>query len=144
MATDSTLPVRRAILTLLKDDASLTALVPVGNVYPQAAREPAWPFLLCGAPSSTSIRATCVDGAEITVAIHGFVRERIVGGATVETAEDHASRIGAAIAKALDGKRPTLPSGYAIIRWTGSQLLIDSGEADAFHTVQNFRVRCIT
>lgn len=142
MANDTTLPVRRAILTLLKADADLTALVDADSIYPQFAGKPEWPFVLYGAPAAVPVRAACVDGAEITVAVHGFANARLDGPVKVETAEDHASRIGAAIARALDGKRPDLAPGYASVRWTGSQLLTDGD--DAFHTVQNFRVRCIT
>jgi hypothetical protein len=44
----------------------------------------------------------------------------------------------------LDGRRVEIAQGHAKIKWTSTQLLIDQGEADAFHCVVNFRVRCIT
>lgn len=146
MAKDNTLPVRRAMLTALKADAGMIAIVPAEDIHPQAPLSvPSWPFVKAGAPSGVPIRASCVDGGEITVAFHGFGKARLNGSSQViETAEDHAARIGAAMAAALDGKVLTIPGGTAKVRWTGSQLLQDGAESDAFHTVQNFRVRCIT
>lgn len=147
MANDSTLPVRRAVLVALKNDAPLLAIVPKAQIHPQTVPPtPTWPFIRHGAPSGIPITASCVDGQEITFALHGFAKPRLNGsGQVVETAEDHAARIGAAMAKALDGKLLPLDTGHkARIRWTGSQLLQDGAEADAFHTIQNFRARIIS
>lgn len=144
---DALLPARRAILAALKADAALTALVPAARIYPQVSPvpSPVWPFIIYGSPSGLPIRAACVNGTEITVAIHSFAKVRMQGAAIVETAEDHAARIGAAVVAALDGKRPALPGGgYLSILSRSTQLLIDGGEADAFHHVANFRCRAIT
>lgn len=145
MANDYSLPVRRAILTALKGNDALTAIVPAANIHPQSpAGTPSWPFVKYGAPSPLPISAACVDGSEITVALHSFAKPRTSAGAVVETAEDHAARIGAFVAAALDRIRLTLDGGtHAKVRWTGSQLLQDPDEADAFHHVANFRVRCL-
>lgn len=148
MANDATRPVRRAALAALKADAGVTAadLVPAASIHPQAPPgQPDWPFIKWGAPSGIPIRVpACVDGSEITVAVHGFSKGRRVGDQLVETAEDHAARIGAAIAEALDGVRLDIEGGgWAKFKWTGSQLLVDGGEADAFHSVQNFVVRVL-
>jgi Protein of unknown function (DUF3168) len=144
MAIDSILQARRAIMGQMAADTDLTGLVPEAQHYPMTASKPTWPFILYGSPSTVPIRATCLDGSEITVAIHGFTKPRYAGDVMIETAEDHAARIGQAIAAALDGRHLTLPNGYARVLHTGSQLLVDGGEADAFHCVINFRVRCIT
>lgn len=144
---DALLPVRRAILATAKQDAALIALVPADRIFSQAAAAPSpvWPFVLYGSPVGVPIRQSCVDGLEVTVALHSFAKRREQAGSVVETAEDYAQRIGAAVVKALDGKRPTLSAGgYARIVYTGSQLLIDGGEEDAFHHIANFRVRAIT
>ncbi|SKB48994.1 Protein of unknown function [Rhizorhabdus histidinilytica] len=83
-----------------------------------------------------------MDGAESIVAVHGFTAGVRRGKKLIETAEDHAGRIGDAIARALDGKRLPLEGGGTVrIRWTGSQLLQDAQEAGGFHTVQNFQMR---
>ena len=145
MAIDSTLEVRRAIITLAAANVALTELVPAANIHPQTTpANPTWPFIRCGAPSVLPRRASCVDGALIDMAMHGFAKPREDGGQVVETAEDHAGRIGAAIARAIDGKRVPLDNGYLAFTWRGSQLLQDPEEADAFHTVQQFRVRAVT
>lgn len=146
MANDLTLPIRRASLAELKADTALLALVPAASMYPQTvSASPAWPFVKMGSPSGQPIRAACVDGNEGIFAVHGFAKPRTNGsGQVVETAEDHAARIGAAIASALDRKVLTLDGGQrARLLWTNSQLLMDGGEADAFHAVVNFAVRVL-
>lgn len=144
---DALLPVRRAMLATARQDDTLTALVPAQRIYAQvvASPTPVWPFIRYGSPSGTPIRMSCVDGLEVSVALHSFAKPRMEADAIVETAEDYAQRIGAAVVRALDGKRPALPGGgYARILFASSQLLMDGAEEDAFHHVANFRVRAIT
>lgn len=145
MANDLTLPIRRACLAELKGDAPLLTLLPATSMFPVAT--PAnvdWPFLKMGVFTGLPVRAACVDGIEGIFAVHGFAKARYTGSQIVETAEDHCARIGAAVAKALDGKRLSLDGDQSLrVIWTGSQLLMDIDEADAFHTVQNFRVRAL-
>lgn len=146
MANDLTLPVRRASLKALKANALLTALVPAPSIYPQTVPPtPAWPFVKMGSPTPTPVRASCVDGAAAIFAVHGFAKARINGaGGMLETAEDLASRIGSAIASALDRQRLVLDGGQsARVLWTGSQLMQDGDEADAYHAVVNFKVRVL-
>lgn len=145
MAIDSTREVRRAGLLILKASSLVTGLVPTARIFSQSAPiTPDWPFILWGSPSGTPLTATCLDGQEITVAIHAFAQDRKQGSAVVETAEDFASRIGAAIAKSLDRRKADIVGGRMTIAWRGSQLLRDPEEASAFHSVQNFRIRCMT
>jgi hypothetical protein len=145
MAIDSTREARRAVLTIMKADATLIAIVAKDSIYPQRTDPtPAWPFIRCGSPSVVPVRASCVDGGNLTMAVHAFAKPRMEGQSVTETAEDHTSRIGAAIARALDGQKVNIAGGTLTIAWQGSQLLQDPEEADAFHTVQNFRIRCIT
>lgn len=144
MAIDSFLPVRRAIIAELKGDTPLSALIG-DRFYPQAPpANPTWPFGKYGAPSSIPVRASCVDGSEMRVSLHGFSKGRRSGNRLIESAEDHAARIGAAMAGAVDGRRLTIPGGYALVQWRGSQLMMDGAEADAFHCVVGLRVRCMT
>lgn len=145
MANDLSLQVRRAVLAELKSNAPLIALVPAANIHPQSPiGAPSWPFIKYGPPAPLPIQAACVDGMQMTVTIHSFAKPRTSAGAVVETAEDHAARIGALVAAALDRARLDLDGGTpAKVRWTGSQLLQDPAEADAYHHVANFRVRAI-
>lgn len=146
MAIDQTIPVRRAGMGLLEADEPLAAIV-ASEIHPQVPlTQPPWPFVKWGAFTTIPVRASCVDGGcELVGAVHGFAKRRENGsGQVVETAEDHAGRLGNVLMRALDGKRAALPEGgNATFHWTNSQLLIDGGEADAFHAVVNFRVRVI-
>jgi hypothetical protein len=145
MAIDSTIAIRRGILALAKGNVALNAIVPASRIYPQTTpAKPTYPFIRSGAPSVVPIRASCVDGGEWTVAMHAFALDRIVSRKVVETAEDYAGRIGAALAGALDGQIIDLAQGRASIRWISGQLLQDPVEASAFHSVQSFRVRALT
>jgi hypothetical protein len=145
MAQDNTIPIRRGVLALAKGNADLIALVPAKEIYPQTVKAGhGWPFIRSGSPSVVPVRAACVDGGEWIVAMHAFAKDRMEGKKAVETAEDYAGRIGAALAAALDRQIITLTTGRARIRWTGAQLLEDPEEAGAFHSVQNFTVRAIT
>jgi hypothetical protein len=145
MATDASIPIRRATLALMKADAGLTAIVDAARIYPQTTpAKPTFPFVRSGAPNVVPIRAACVDGCEATFAVHGFAKDRMSSNRRVETAEDYAGRIGSAIASALDRQSVDIPGGKARILWTGSQLLMDPDEAGCFHTVQQFKVRALT
>ena len=139
---DFLIPVRRAALAELKADAALLALVPAAQIHPQSTpAKPVWPFVRYGAPSSSPREAACLNGAEMPIAVHSFAKPRVTGQQTVETAEDHAGRIGAAVVTALHRKTLTITGGTARIRWTGSQLMHDGDEADAYHHIATFAVR---
>lgn len=146
MANDSTLAVRSGLIKLMKANTALVALVPKASIFSQwTAAAPAYPFIRCGSPIGVPIRASCLDGLDITLAVHGFASGVKNGSGTITLpAEDHAGQIGAAIAVALDGKSFAIGSGLGKVRWTGSQLMIDPEETQVFHTIQNFRVRCMT
>ncbi|ARR53486.1 hypothetical protein HY78_08655 [Rhizorhabdus wittichii DC-6] len=147
MARSRALPVRRAMLVHMKGDAPLVALVPAASIFGQIVpANTSWPYIRMGSPSAIgAVRGTCMNGAEGIVSIHGFSIGRRRGEKLVETAEDHAGRIGDAIAAALDGARLPLDGGGKVkLTWTGDQLLQDPEEAGAFHTVQNFTWRFLS
>ena len=152
MAHDSSLAVRRAILARLKAEAPLTALVPAAFIYPGSVpADHGWPFIRWGSPTGVPIRASCFDGMDITVALTAFAKPRYQNNdprlAMLETAEDRAHKIGAAMAKALDRTRLILDTDYdasAVVTWRNTQTFADRAEKDAWQTVQNFRVRVIS
>jgi hypothetical protein len=145
MAIISHIPVRRAGLKHLATIPAVTRIVPASRHYPMVVANPVWPFIRWGRPASVPIRGTCLDGSEIAVAVHGFAKARLnSAGSMIETAEDHAGRIEAALAAALDDRRLDIPRGHAKFSCTGTQLLEDGEEADAFHCIVNLRIRCIT
>lgn len=136
--------VRRDILTRLKNDTGVLALVPAASIYSQSTpKEPAWPFIKTGAVQSLPIRGACMDGASVNISVHAFSKGRWAGSSLLETAEDHASRIGGAIEDCLDARGYDLPNGQRVrYRCTDMQLLVD-GEPDAFHYFTNVSARVI-
>jgi hypothetical protein len=132
------------VLQRLKADAALTALVPAASIYPQAVPgEPLWPFIKLGPTGTLRLRAACVNGGLVTVDIHAFARARVSGGATVETAEDHASRIGAAIEAALSDRHLTLEGGADAHIELGDIRLLQDSEPDAFHWFAQLNARVL-
>ena len=147
MARDSRLPLRRAVMTWLKAEPGVTAIVPAASIHPQAPRTvPTWPFIRLGAASAIPLEAGCVDGAVYQFSLHGFAKDRLEGEAAVETAEDHASRIGAALAR-LGGRTLPLVSDYpasARIRWTGGMVIQDGADPQGFHAIVDFEARVLS
>jgi len=143
MARDSSLQLRRAVLAALKGDSGVTALVPAASIHPQAPRTvPSWPFVRYGTATGVPRLASCVDGAEYEFRLHAFAKDRGEAGAIVETAEDHAHRIGAALSRSIGGKRLSLDGGsHAALRVERFQVIQDGPEAGAFHAVVDLSAR---
>lgn len=135
---------RRAVLARLKADAPLIALVPSASIYGQAVPSSrAWPFVKLGPPLTLRLRQSCVDGGIITLDVHAFAQARKSGSQTVETAEDHASRIGEAIETALQDNRLDMGGDItARIRLSDMQLLQDD-EPEAFHYLAQINARVL-
>jgi hypothetical protein len=138
---------RRAVLTLAKADAGVTAIVAAGQIHPQAPLQtPVFPFFRFGAPDETPRKAAgAPNGSRIGFAMHGFAKPRYDGaGAMIETAEDVCHRMGAAMVAALDGKEVTGEGGEKIrLRWDGTQIMPDGATSDAFHCVVNMSARVL-
>jgi len=133
--------VRRALLTRLKSDAALTALVPAASINPVG--EPAWPFILLRSPVTQRLRAACVVGGLVSWDVHVFAGPRESGGAIVETGEDHAGRIGAAIETALADNRITIEGG-AVARIALSDIrLLPDGDVDHWHWFAQVNARVL-
>lgn len=123
--------VRRALLTRLKADLALTALVPAASINP--AGVPTWPFIVLRSPVTQRLKAACVNGGQGSWDVHAFAGARTDAGSVVETAEDHAGRIGAAIETALADNWLALPDGAKVrIRLSDIRLLQD-GDPDHYH-----------
>jgi hypothetical protein len=98
-----------------------------------------------GAPSGTSLRGTCIDGQVLAGALHIFSKGRMQDDTLLERAEDHADRIGAAVAPRSTRRRFSVPGGTARVRVAGTiGPMHDGAEPGAFHFVINLTVRCIT
>lgn len=133
MARDSTLQLRQAVVTTLKADGPLTALVDEDNVH--GMRTPAtltWPFVRYGVPDVLPMRAQCLDGVQVRFAVHSFSKAAY---------EDEVANMNAAVAAALDSKTIELDTDFsakAHIRWLGSRVLADPAEANAWHGIAEF------
>lgn len=136
MAGDLIREVRRAVLAHMKADAGLTALVPAAAIHPSTTpADPSWPFTRFDAAQSIPRDGSCFAGAELTFLLHAFAKPRYQGEAMVETAEDHAARIGSAVKVAVHNRRLACADTTALVRVRSVRLLIDGDEADAYHAI---------
>lgn len=135
---------RREALSKLKSNAELVALVPAARIYGQAvpANTP-WPFIRFGPTSGTLFTASCTRGEQLSFPVHGFAKARVAGSAIVETAEDHACRIGAALVNALHNRLFDDGTVNIAYRISDQSLDQDTGEADAFHFFATVNARVI-
>ena len=138
--------VRRNLMELMKGDAGITAMVPAAQIHGQVPLTvPTWPFIKTQSPQSLPLRATGVDGATVNLGISAFSRGRFDGaGALIETAEDHAGRIGEAIETLIDQMKVDIPGiGPVSYRIADSVLLVDGDEPSAFHYSCTVRARVL-
>lgn len=133
MAKDTSLPLRQAVITTLRTDSDLTALVPSERVYGMSTPATTeWPFSRYGSPDSLPFRGQCIDGATITFSVHSFSKAEF---------EDECAQINAAVSAALDRKTLELDSpvgAKAHVTWRGSQIVPDPTEASAWHGINRF------
>lgn len=132
--------VKRAGITALKQHAPLVALVPATRVYPlQRPAQPVWPFVAWGAPITEPFEASCLDGAQITFAVHCFAETTATQGG-----EDIADEICSAIVGALAGASLALDEGVALFTVTGVQVIQDDRDANSFHGFVSFRATVVS
>lgn len=143
MSADLKSELRRAVLTALKADAQVLALVPKASIYTAIPpKEPAWPWIRWGVPNSTALDAACLAGEDARFTIHVFARGRVnPTGAVIETGEDHVGRIVAAVKGALRRSGFDTPSGHASVRWLSDTCRNDGDAADDWHATSDFRAR---
>lgn len=133
--------VRRALLAKLKGDAGLTALVPAPQINPPGA--PVWPFVKLHSPVTQPRRSSCSRGGDVAWDIHAYAGPRKEAGKVVETAEDHAGTIGAAIETALVDTRIAIEGdGEARITLSDIRLLPD-GDPDSYHWFAQINARVL-
>lgn len=118
---------RIEIVKALKASAPLTALVPTARIYgPEPPAEPQWPWAYVQTPLESPSRATCLNGASLSVTVHGFAKG---------PGDDAASAIGDAIKRALDGVSVPTADCAIDIQWQQTQIVRDSAEASAYHAI---------
>jgi hypothetical protein len=134
--------VRRALLTTLKADAGVKALVPASSMNPKGLAQ--WPFIVLRTPTTQPLRAACVRGGIVAWDIHAFAGVRKnAAKAVIETAEDHAGRIGAAIEAAIGDRWLDIEGGgRARIRLSDIRLAED-GDQDHYHYFAQINARVL-
>jgi hypothetical protein len=144
MAGDLIRDVRRGVLARLKGDPTVTALVPASQLHPSTTPpNPVWPFARFDAPTSTPISLSCVEGATVSFLYHFFARDRVSGGQVIETAEDHAARIGSAGKVSLHNRRVPVADVTALLRVRSVRLLRDADEESAYHAILTVDARVL-
>lgn len=127
MSVAPILGLRRAIITHLRADSSVTALVPSARIYGE--RAPAtltWPFVRYGVSDA-------VPGYDITVPISVFSKSDYT---------DEAAAIGETIGASLDSAVLTLSDGRkAVLRYVGMRLIPDADETAAWHGIVTIGAR---
>lgn len=137
--------VRRAVLTRLRQDAGLTAIVAAANIHPSTVpANPVWPFTRFDAPQSTPIDGACYAGAKVTFMLHSFAKPRMnASGQMIETAEDHAGRILDAMKLAIHKHRVPVAGASALLSVVSARMMIDGAESTAYHGVLSCRARVL-
>ncbi|MFD0848198.1 tail completion protein gp17 [Sphingosinicella xenopeptidilytica] len=135
MATaDFTRDLRRAVITALKADTTLIAIVPAARIYPSTVpASPTFPFIRWDAPNNIPRGHGCTQGADISFFVHNFAKPRMSGAQVAETAESYCERITALMAKALHRERLALTNATARVRVRSTRVMMDGDERDAFH-----------
>lgn len=133
MARDTSLPLRQAIVSTLRNDVDLIDIVPAERNYGmRSPPEPTYPFTRYGSPDALPLKAQCMDGATVGFTVHSFSQGDF---------EDECASINAAAAAALDDVTLELEAGFhavAHIRWLGSQIVPDPSEASVWHGINRF------
>lgn len=129
------LALREAIVTALKADVALIALVTAAKIFGEfPGSEPDRPFIRYGEADAVPLRSSCHEGAAIAFPIHAFSAEKFT---------DEVMDMNAAIVACLDGKVVTLDGGAkATIVLGSSQLLRDGADPNAWHGFNQFTATC--
>jgi hypothetical protein len=127
MSRNFILPLREAIVSHLKADASFTAKQSADAIHGmRQPAETAWPFTRYGGGET---RAAGL-GEDVTVTLHNFSKGAF---------ENECAEIQSAMVESLDGKTLALESGVvARLSWRNSQLIPDAAEANAWHGITHF------
>lgn len=144
MAGDLIRDVRRAVLTQMKADDALKALVPADRMYPSTTpATPTFPFTRLDGFNSLPLDGACYAGGTITLLAHGFAKDRKRGSVVEDYAEDVAGKIGSAMKLALHRKRVTIGDATARLNVRSVRLIRDGDDDDAYHTILSVEARVI-
>jgi len=127
--------VEAAIITAIKEDASLTALV--SRIYPQQApNKPQRPFILFGSPFITPRKVDGGDCANVEAAVHCFADK----SATIMDARIFVTNVAAHILRILDGMEAvSLGDGAELQIYVGQVQVMNDGDPSSWHSFVTFR-----
>ena len=133
MANDSSLYIRRALVTALKS-AGLAG----GRVYGPSSPANVWTlgqtFIKVAYPDTEPLRAQCLDGATFDVIVHTFSKS---------ADEAICADLNRAVSTLLDGRGQPLtapfPARIRRLTWLRSQIIRDTDEASAWHGLVTFQ-----
>lgn len=135
---DPSLSVRGKIISALKSDAQLTAIVPAGRIYPsKSPASPTFPFIRVPMLIGTVAELDGGSGSEQSGVIHCFTKI----AASNPDPEAQAATINRHIVRILsDIDAVDLGDGESLgIHAVQTQVIEDSAEADAYHGVVSIR-----
>lgn len=120
------LGLRRAIVTHLRADSTVTATAVGSRIYGERApATPTWPFVRYGVSDAA--------GDDISVPLHVFSKDDFT---------DDVNAIAEAIASSLDEKVVTLGDGRkAYLSWQSQNVMGDMDEQSAWHAVVTISAR---
>ena len=135
---DPTFSVRAKIISALKNDAELNALVPSARVYP--AKTPAtvtWPFIRVPMLTGTVAELDGGSGSDQSGVVHCFTK----ASTTSPDPEVQAATINRHIVRVLSSiDAVDLGQGESMgVHVVQTQILQDPSEADAFHGIVQIR-----
>lgn len=123
------LPVRERVLAHLKTHESTSAIFS-DRWYDDPTSDPVWPFGRYGVPISSGWEATCLDGSQHRITLHGFDK----GPGT-----DGAMRGAQAI---VDAMADLSFDDLSVIdlQWTGTNIIADPTTRGAHHAIVQFQI----
>lgn len=133
---DHMLAVRQAVVARLRADATLTALVPAARICgEEVPANLVWPFIRYGLPAETRYEQSCGEGSDQSVDLHVFARG---------PGMDKCTAICAAVRDVLAADALAVePLGLMALDYMGGRVLMDGGEAGAYHGVLQYEITTI-
>ena len=135
---DPSLSVRGKIISALKADAQLTAIVPAARIYPsKTPADPTWPFIRVPILTGTVAELDGGSGSDQSGVLHCFTKlstGHLDPEAQAATLNRHIVRIVSQIDEIDLGDGESL--GVHVVQ---TQVLMDPAEADAFHGIVQVR-----
>lgn len=128
---DLRLPLREALITHLRQDVALTALVPATNIHGERVpANQAKPYIALSRMDVEAFQAQCVDGGRIPIRLHTFA-----------DGEDSSTvtKISAALSSSLDDAQLALDEGWCLdISFVRTVSVASGSETTAWHDESTF------